>query len=458
MSVNSIFYSDPGRLDRAIKSSWLPLSSTIWCSCLLPILLSANGLWAIEPDDILFHRIGNVSLRPSFEIIETYNDNIFYRTDTPIFFGGERIPTAKKEGDLITSATGGATVVLGNPSKNWLSIDYSYTHRFFLNHSDQNAGRHHFGFGGTLNRGKVSLAPSFNFDNDFSPLSGATRATSPDDSTLVERSILGGTIVAMVKFTPKTFTTTTGQYSLTDFGSNTPILDSDNISFQQGLGFHIRPKVSLSAYGIIGRRTTSVNTRFLVNNPGFAESLIPSRQPYVGGGFSAKGKFTNRITGEVSFGIQRLSYSEVSASFITPVVEFSLEYWMGRDIVSDISYIRSTFVDLQSENSSGVSDSVRIAVSKPFGRRKNWRVTASGSLSFQNWEIGTGPSSDRSEDFFTGTFSIQHKIQEWLSSSLSYSSQMFSSNRSLHRIQQPGRFGIVDYDVNTVRLSIKVGY
>ncbi|MDB4798735.1 hypothetical protein OAH36_03970, partial [Verrucomicrobia bacterium] len=142
-----------------------------------------------------------------------------------------------------------------------------------------------------------------------------------------------------------------------------------------------------------------------------------------------------------------------SGSFTAPVVGISLEYLMGRDILADISYNRSTFVGIQSANSAGVSERVGLTLRKPFGTRKNWTLSATGNLNLQSWENQTGLSGNRSEDWLSGTFAIQYKIQEWLSSSFSYSLQSFSSS-----LARSGTFGIVDYDVNTVSLSMRVGY
>jgi hypothetical protein len=423
----------------SLEKIWTPSPIRLLLTA-LPLFL-ATSLQAIEPEDLLYYRLGNVSFRPNFGIGESYNDNVFFRGDDTFFLINPDGTTTKIErtGDFITSLTAGTSILLGRPTGNFIGANYGYSHRLFEEHSVQNAGNHSLSLQGKIDGVRIDLTPIFSFSNTKSIFLGSTVRDQ-----LVERNNIRGSVSTRIVVSPKTFTSSTASYSVNDIKDNLPLFDQDDLSFQQGFGFQIRPKIDLSATGTIGQRSTDPN------NPIVGSS---SDQTYFGGGFRAEGEFTDRLIGEASFGIQRSTFSSSSGSFTAPVVGISLEYLMGRDISADISYTRSTFVGIQSANSSGVSDRVGLTLRKPFGTRKNWTLSATGNLNLQSWENQTGLSGNRSDDWLSGTFAIQYKIQEWLSSSFSYSLQSFSSS-----LAKSGTFGIVDYDVNTVSLSMRVGY
>lgn len=410
---------------------------------------------ALEPDDLLFHRIGNVSLRPSFQISETYNDNIFFRD-------------VGKEEDWINAVSGGAVVLLGKPQESSLLASYEYTHNFFRDHSDQNSSVHGASLAGNIAIGRVTLIPDILFNRSASPLSGYQRfrynpitgALQPLDELLVETSYLNGTVKAKVDISRKTFTITEGRYNSRKYGYseefpvNLPVSDYDNIRFRQGFGFQIRPKVSLSAHGFCG----NLKIDRLISN---------ERRRYFGGGLSAEGDFTDRLTGEVDFSIERGSITGrldtigrpiPSETYVRPVVAMSLKYRIGKDIFPQLDYIRRTIVGNQidqREGSPGVSNRFGLSVIKPFGRRKNWLVRASGNMEFVDWKSGSHEGD--STEILNAALTVQYRIQEWLHSSLLYSWQSFSYDRGGF-FWEDRRPGVVDYGVNTITWTVRAGY
>ena len=419
---------------------------------------------AIEAEDVFYYRVGNVSLRPSFSISQNYNDNVFFIGDEPIVIpvlneegsiildsvlDGDgniigftpRVVIFDRVGDFITTFNATASLLLGNARRNYLLGNYRYSHRFFQEYDQQNAGVHNFSFRGNLDGAKIDFAPSFSYNNSQTILSGSNRNQS-FANRLIERNAISGSARVTIRLTPKTFTTTTMSGNLNDFvEEGLPFFDSDHIGIRQGFGFQFRPKLSLSAYGSFGRRSVSSND----GRP------VGGAQTYFGGGFSAEGDFSRRFTGTIRFGIQQASFSKSSESLLAPTAGITLQHLMGRDFKTTLSYTRSTFIGIQNPNELGVTDRVNLTISKPFGTRKNWMATIDGNINFRSWEDETGSSRGRSDTSMGTTFSLQYRIQEWLSSGFSYSFQSFSSNQS-------GQLGLVDYDVNSINLSLRVGY
>ena len=410
---------------------------------------------ALEPADLLFHRIGNVSLRPSFQISETYNDNIFFREN-------------EKEEDWISAVSGGAVVLLGKPQESSLLAGYEYTHNFFRDHSDQNSSVHGASLAGNIVSGRWSLIPDILFNKSSSPLFGFQRfdtsaGTLQRDELLVETSTLNATIKARGDISRKTFITIEGRYDSRDYGYSTksgnnpnlpalPVSDYDNFRFRQGFGFQIRPKISLSAHGFFGNLTID-------------RRISNDRRRYFGGGLSAEGDFTDRLTGEVDFSIERGSITGrldsstesplPSETYVRPVVEMSLKYRIGKDIFPQLNYFRRTLVGNQIESSPGVSNQFGLSVLKPFGRRKNWLVRASGNMEFVDWKSGSDEGD--SAESLNASLTVQYRIQEWLHSSLLYSWQSFSYDDHGF-FWEDRRPGVVDYGVNTITWIVRAGY
>lgn len=443
--------------DPVIKLFGLVSSSAMGRFCLL--LTAIGGAFseakALEPDDLLFHRIGNVSLRPSFQISETYNDNIFFREN-------------EKEEDWISAVSGGAVVLLGKPQESSLLAGYEYTHNFFRDHSDQNSSVHGASLAGNISSGRVTLIPDILFNSSSSPLSGYQRfrynpitgALQPLDELLVKTSYLNGTVKAKFDISRKTFAITEGRYNSRKYGyseeseeftENLPVSDYKNIRFRQGFGFQIRPKVSLSAHGFFGNLKIDRSSR------------PDDERRYFGGGLSAEGDFTDRLTGEVDFSIERGSITGrldiigtplPSETYVRPVVEMSLKYRIGKDIFPQLDYIRKTLVGNQIDGSPGVSNQFGLSVLKPFGRRKNWLVRASGNMEFVDWK--SGDFEGHSAENLNAALTVQYRIQEWLHSSLLYSWQSFSyDDRGFWWERRPG---VVDYGVNTITWIVRAGY
>ena len=446
-----------------IKLFGLASPSAMGPACLLLAAMSGafSRVKALEPDDLLFHRIGNVSLRPSFQITETYTEaeNHTETYDISGFFP-PRIDIGRA-GDWISAVSGGAVALWGKPEESLLLASYEYTHNFFHNRSDQNSSGHGHGasLAGNIAGGRVTLIPNLLFNNisyplPASPLSSLAKLRFGIDDLaeqLVETSFLNAAIKTKVDISRKTFTTTEGRYDFRNYG-DFPVSDYKNVRFQQGFGFQIRPKVSLSAHGFFGNLTID---RLISND----------RRRYFGGGLSAEGDFTDRLTGEVDFSVERGSITGrldrlrsplPLETYVRPVVAMSLKYRIGKDVFPQLDYIRRTIVGNQIEGSPGVINRFGLSLLKPFGRRKNWVLIASGAMEFIDWKAGDH-RGDSTEDL-NATLEVRYRIQEWLHSSLLYSWQSSSYDDSFPKRRPIGWPHGVDYGVNMFRWTVRAGY
>ena len=131
----------------------------------------------------------------------------------------------------------------------------------------------------------------------------------------------------------------------------------------------------------------------------------------------------------------------------TPTVTLELEQLLGRRTLLTLAYTRRNQVNIDAVSAASVSDSFRLNLSRALGNRQKWFASIFASL----WQ-NDFPDIDRSDQALSLGASLDYRIQEWMSSQLSYSYADFSA-------QLPGRaLGGIDYQVNQVSLSLSFGF
>ncbi len=98
--------------------------------CLAPVL-GQRETSGIEASDVLVFGNQTFSLRPQFELLEQYNDNIFFARNN-------------KTEDLITILVPGLRFLVGDdlPDANHFSFRYNLEDLLYVNRSDQDALQH----------------------------------------------------------------------------------------------------------------------------------------------------------------------------------------------------------------------------------------------------------------------------------------------------------------------------
>ena len=192
---------------------------------------------ALEPEDILHFRVGNLHIRPQFSTGVTVDDNIFYRSSDAL----NELLYGAKEGDLISQLGSGANITLGQDSVNTLSFGYNYLHRFYADHSEVSSGDHALSLSGGLTQGKVRFSTSH-------ALTYLTGIQGGGTSFLMEqnpRISLSDQLSVSFDITPKSDVYVTGSYSQTDQDEGSGFADFDAWRLAMGYGFK---------YEFIGRR------------------------------------------------------------------------------------------------------------------------------------------------------------------------------------------------------------
>ncbi|MDG1891078.1 MAG: hypothetical protein P8L18_07175 [Verrucomicrobiota bacterium] len=388
---------------------------------------------ALEPEDILHFRVGNLHIRPQFSTGVTVDDNIFYRSSDAL----NELLYGAKEGDLISQLGSGANITLGQDSVNTLSFGYNYLHRFYADHSEVSSGDHALSLSGGLTQGKVRFSTSH-------ALTYLTGIQGGGTSFLVEqnpRISLSDQLSVSFDITPKSDVYVTGSYSQTDQDEDSRFSDFDSWRLAMGYGFKYSEGLRMFTQLRHGISTTS-----------YYRSTSERSWDFTGASMGAEGDFTEKLTGTLQVGYELRSSDLTGISAGAPTVTAELEQLLGERTLLALSYTRANQVNVDLADQASVSDSVRLTLRRALGTRQKWFASVFGGLFLNDFSEPGGSNEGASFESFSFGGSLDYRVQEWLSSSLSYSFSDFSaefpaSNRSS-----------IDYQVNQVSMSAKFGF
>ena len=395
--------------------------------------LAGMGLQAqaVEPDDVLHFKVGNVHIRPQFGTGLNYNDNIFFRSTNP----ADTVLFGPKEGDLIANVNPGVSFTLGRNEINTVSLTYRHDHRFYTDHSEVSSGDHSLNLLGAVTSGKVRIST----DHSLSYLTGIQGGTL----SIVEqndRISLVDHLRVNLDVTPKSDIYVDASHSLTDQGDSIQFADINSWRAAGGYGFKYSENLRFFSQLNYGVMETSVRTG------------TSQKWDFVGGSIGAEGSFTEKLTGTLQFGYERRSSDMTGVSAGAPTVTVELEQILGDRTLVALAYTRANQVNVDASDTASVSDIIRLTLRRALGNRQKWFASVYGSY-YQNDFSGSGGGSQGRSDTSMGFgAALDYRIQEWMITQFSYSFADFSADLPFSSRSS------VDYQVNQVNLSSKFGF
>ncbi|HCZ03530.1 MAG TPA: hypothetical protein DHV39_08970, partial [Verrucomicrobiales bacterium] len=185
-------------------------------------------LSALESEDLLHYRVGNVNIRPQFTGGMVYNDNIFFRSDDT----SRQLLAGPREGDLINQIGPGVTFTLGENPINTLSFSYNYLHRFYADHSDVSSGDHAAALLAAVTSGKVRVSTSHSLSY-LTGIQGGNQVIAEQSNRLQ----FSDQLRVSLNLTPKSDIYFSGTYSETDQAETSVFADISNWNTAAGYGF-----------------------------------------------------------------------------------------------------------------------------------------------------------------------------------------------------------------------------
>ena len=390
-------------------------------------------LSALESDDLLHYRVGNVHIRPQFSAGMTYNDNIFFRSDDAL----RQLLVGPIEGDLINQIGPGVNFTLGENPINTLTFSYNYLHRFYTDHSEVSSGDHIASLSGAITSGKIRVTTRHSLSYLTSIQGGITSIIEQS-----ERLLFSDQLRVSLDLTPKSDVYINGRFNQTDQDENSRFADISSWNVASGYGFKYSENLRFFSQLSYGKQKTS-------SSGGGGQQRV---WDLIGGSIGAEGDLTKKLTGTLQFGYQQRSSDLTGISAGAPTITAELEQLLGDRTMLALTYTRRNQVNVDAADSASVSDNFRLTLRRALGNRRKWFASVFGGY-WQNDFSGSGGSlKGRSDTSITFGGGVDYQIQEWLSSSLTYSFYDFSVDIPSSPLSS------IDYQVNMVSLTANVGF
>lgn len=390
-------------------------------TCALP--LAVHGL---EASDVLVFSKGPVSLRPQFELLEQFTDNVYFQDQDRV-------------SDLITIFSPGLRIVAGQdlPTEKHFILNYNLDQLLYIKESSQNATQHRLSTDIFYDWSRLSVEGQDRLEF----LSGALSVgLSQPGRDPIDRLLMTDRYRIDYDLSERTAVYGEGRHTSIDFESGIALFDSRRIAGTGGFEYKYTPDTRF--YGEVYYGITD-----LEDNANRGE--VPGTT-FVGGFLGARGNFTEKLRGNVKAGFESTSFSGGGGDFGSsdaPVVEASISYQFTDRSNLGLTYNRRQNASVQFTRSIYTSDSVTLAARQILGSVGRLRLNA--EVTYQNLDFEPSPSfSERHDTNFSGLIAASWHFQTWLSTRLQYSYETYSSDLP----------SVVDYDANRVTLSLAVGY
>jgi hypothetical protein len=238
-------------------------------------------------------------------------------------------------------------------------------------------------------------------------------------------------------FSEKTGIYGQGVYDATDFAKNSPFLDVGSLRGTAGFQYKGLSKTWLFGEAYYGQSASHPN-------------LPLPKGPHVdsiGGFLGARGAFTTKLGGLVKAGYESIAFGDGSSGVSSPVVEASVNWQPADRTTTQLSYSRQSRVSVQTIRTLVTTDLVDVELRQALGAARRATVAIGGSVGFSDY--GSSPYwKDRKDSFYGAHLEFTYQLRLWLAAAARYEFEKLS----------PSDKRLIDYQVNRVSLSLRIGY
>jgi len=380
---------------------------------------------AMDASDLLVYDIGPLTLRPLFDLSETYNDNVL--------FGGKNLVS-----DFVTTVTPGIKLQLGQGGGNLISASYLHDEIIYAQENQLSAGQDHFVTGVRYLGNRLSIDGRDQIDSLSTLLGGGYSSVA---GVLVDRLTISDRYNVGYEITEKTKAYLAGNFSMTDWGKNGTTL-FDSTSFGGTAGFMFKALSKTSFFGEVYYGETVLDA----NNPKDALKGRPQAD-FIGGFIGARGDFTDRLTGSAKAGYETRTFGIQDTG--APVVEMDISFHRNDRSVLTLSYQRSQEVSMDLTPNVYTADLATFSFSQSIGAADKLRAQLSLSYGMNSFD----PSKTypiRNDVYYRAGTVLTYNYKPWLATYVSYEFNHFGSDLPV----------LLDYvyDQNRLTVGMKVGF
>ncbi len=387
----------------------------------------------LEPSDVLVHSMlgGKVQLRPSFQILQHFDDNILFQQNDP-------------EDDFQAVLNPAITLDVGNSgTRIHFALKYDFQSLHYLDNDRFDSENHRVSLTSGFKGGKLSVSgtDSLGFLTDLQ-----RRATNEDFQTdqiglNVDRIVLSDNYRVNYQMTEKTSFYVNGRFSSIDYDEtpNSSYIDVNTWTVANGVSYQAFSKASIFTQVHYGQSATNPNSSRQPKGPHLSS---------LGGSIGLDGDITPRLTGTVQVGYETREYSddEVPAPD-EPTVNLNLNYRFGAKTSLGLILSRRSIVSASTPGQSLIVNGLTININRAIGSSGKLFATLGATLEKDDYEETTR-YPDRADDDFRVYFDLIYNPREWINTGFGYEYIDYSTDQV--RAQE--------YSVNRVTLFFGVGY
>ena len=378
---------------------------------------------AMDASDLLVYDIGPLTLRPLFDLSETYNDNVL--------FGGKDLVS-----DFVTTVTPGIKLQLGQGGGNLISASYLHDEIIYAQENQLSAGQDHFVTGVRYLGNRLSIDGRDQIDSLSTVLGGGYSSVAGE---LVDRLTISDRYNVGYEITEKTKAYLAGNFSMTDWGKNGTTL-FDSTSFGGTAGFMFKALSKTSFFGEVYYGETVLDA-----NDGRKDR---PQADFIGGFIGARGDFTDRLTGSAKAGYETRTFGIQDTG--APVVEMDISFHRNDRSVLTLSYQRSQEVSMDLTPNVYTADLATFSFSQSIGAADKLRAQLSLSYGMNSFDPTKTYPISRNDVYYRAGTVLTYNYKPWLATYVSYEFNHFGSD--LRELIDYG------YDQNRLTLGMKVGF
>lgn len=359
------------------------------------------------------------------------------------------IPIRPEESEMLFIASPGLELQYGQTGLNTISLGYNYDQISYINFPSYNTDQHRTELKVDLKLGHFTITGA----NSFSLLSSFLSGGNSSATNQVDRFVWSDSYKIVYDATAKTDLYLRAEHSRFDYDQGVSIYDSETIKGALGASHDWNPRIRAFLEFEYGESFVNPNAP---TQPDAPDSFI------LGGFFGVRGEFTPRIQGSLKVGYENRSFrgtftpGNEPATVSSPAVVADLSYALSQRTFLKLLYARSTDVSPQFAKQSYIYDRVRLTASQFLGTTGKWLVTGTAGYNLGDFSETPGTNLARTDKVLEAGLRLSYQPRPWLMAALSYDYENYDSTFKDPVVTRSQT--LVDYRVNSITLSLNIGY
>ncbi len=353
------------------------------------------------------------------------------------------------ESEFLVIASPGMKFQLGETGGNTFTFDYNYDRIFYLTFPEFDTTQHRGAFTTDLKLGRFTIKGS----DSVQLLSSFLNGNNSGLSNQVDRVNWFDNYRITYDATAKTDFYVNGSHSLNDYDAGVALYDQETLRGSLGATYSWSERLRMFVETEYGQSSVNPN---LATQPQGPHSVI------YGGFFGVRGDFTTRIQGSLKVGYESRVFpgdfpvGQEPVAVSSPAVSADVSYAAGPKTFLKLIYDRSSDVSPQFGKQSFIYDRFRFTANQFIGSTGKWIVSANAGLNFGNFSDTPGVNQARTDTILDGGLRLTYQPRAWLATVLAYEYENYSTEFKDPQVSAQTR--IADYQVNSITLSIIIGY